>query len=261
MKRYNSLNFAFVLLLSAMVFSCKKIIKVNLNTSSPRYVVEANITDKPGPYLVMITKSVNFDQDNVYPTVSGALVIVTDATTNQADTLKEVTPGNYNTSSIAGVPGHTYRLYINAAGNVFKASSTMPMAVTLDSLYTQTSAFGGTHPQLVPVYTDPATPGNYYHFMEYKNDTESDNVIIRNDNLVNGQVNKLPIGGDDLIPGDSLALYLECIDSAIYQYYYSLQQTENQSAATPANPLTNITGGALGYFSAHTSSFRSIIIQ
>ena len=260
MRPYIIVNLAFLILLLTVFSACRKVIQVNLNSTSPRYVVGGNVTNQPGPYLVTITRSINFDQDNVFPTVSGAVVVITDVTANLADTLVETTPGNYYTHIITGTSGHTYRLYVNAAGNIFTASSTMPAPVTLDSLYTQPSPFRGNHPQLVPVYTDPVALGNYYHFLEYKNDTESDAVLVRNDALINGQVVKQPIGGDNLTPGDSVVLYLECIDSAIYQYYYSLEQTKNQNSATPANPLSNIAGGALGYFSAHTSSSKKIAI-
>jgi len=254
-----------LLLLSVVTFSaCKKVINVNLNSTSSRYVVEGNVTDQAGPYVVTITKSINFDQDNVWPTVSGAIVVITDVTAGQVDTLTETTPGNYNTHIIAGISGHKYLLYVNAANNIFTATSIMPAAVTLDSLYTQPNPFGGKHPELVPVYTDPALVGvnyHYYHFTEYKNDTESSNIIVRNDALINGRVVNQPIGGDDLNTGDSVALYLECIDSGVYQYYSTLNQTENQNSASPSNPLSNLTGGALGYFSAHTSSLKTLIVQ
>ena len=263
MRPYNFLNLAFLILLLAAFSACKKVINVNLNSTSSQYVVEGDVTNQPGPYLVTITKSINFYQDNVWPTVSGAIVVITDITTGQIDTLVEATPGNYNTHIITGTPGHTYQLYVNAANNIFTASSTMPAVVTLDSLYTQPSPFGGKHPQLVPVYTDPALVGNnyhYYHFTEYKNDTESSSILVRKDNLINGQVIKQPIGGDDLNQGDSVAIYMECIDSGVYVYYSSLNLTNNQNLATPANPLTNLTGGALGYFSAHTSSLKTLIV-
>ena len=261
MRSYKISGLVYLLLLLVSFSACKKVIKVNLNATSPRYVVQGNIDNQAGPYSVTITRSVNFDQDNVFPAVSGAIVVVTDVTANQVDTLTEATPGSYNTHIITGIPGHTYALYINAAGNTFTASSTMPQVVTLDSLYTQPSAFGGSHPELVPVYTDPVALGNYYQFVQVKNDTVTDNINIRNDMLINGQMIKQPIRGNDLNPGDSVAVYLECIDSAMYQYYYSLAQTENQNSATPANPLSNIKGGALGYFSAHTYSMKSVIVQ
>ncbi len=247
------------ILFSTVFFSCQKVVNINLNASSPRYVVEGNVTNLPGPYLVKITKSVNFDQDNIFPTVSGALVLLTDNTAGLADTLKETSPGNYQTVSLNGIPGHKYQLYINANNNVFTASCTMPALVTLDSLYTQKSSVRGNRSQLIPVYTDPIAHGNYYHFKEFKNDSETSSESIRNDNLINGQVIKEPVGGG-IASGDRIVLILECIDSAMYQYYYTLGQTKNQNSATPANPLSNIKGGALGYFSAHTSSSKSVVV-
>lgn len=264
MKTHKIIRLAYLVFAIAAFSACKKVINVNLNSTAPQYVVEGNVLNLPGPYLVSITQSINFGQDNVWPTVSGAIVVIKDLTANQVDTLTETSPGNYNTHIINGIPGHTYQLYVNAAGNIFTASSTMPGFITLDSLYTQASPFGGTHPQLVPVYTDPPLIGtnyHYYHFVEYKNDTESSDVIARSDALINGQVVKQPIGGDELNIGDSVALYMECIDSATYTYYSTLNQTENQNSATPANPLSNLTGGALGYFSAHTSSFKTLIVN
>ena len=254
--KLSSIGSLIIVLIAASVTSCKKVISVDLNAASPRYVVEANITDQPGPYLVKITRTVNFDADNIYPAVSGAVVRITDNTTGQIDTLKETSPGNYNTTALTGTPGHKYQLYINASNNIFNATSAMPLAVTLDSLYTQPSTFGRSI-SLVPSYTDPATKGNYYHFTEYINDTISKNVFIRNDNLINGQVMKQTLG-NGLRPGDFVVLSLECVDSVTYQYYYTLRLTENQNAATPANPQTNLSGGALGYFSAHTSSTKSV---
>ena len=259
MKLMKHKHIVYLTLLSAAFCSCKKVIKINLNSSAPRYVVEANVTNLPGPYLVTITKSVNFDQDNIFPAVSGANVVITDNTAGSVDTLKETSPGNYNTSVTTGIPGHTYQLHISTNGIVFTATSTMPPLVTLDSLYAQLSSFRGNRYQLVPVYTDPVSTGNCYHFSEVKNDTLTNNVSVRNDNLVNGQVIKQPIGGG-LQSGDHVTLTLECIDAAVYHYYSTLQQTNNQNSATPANPISNIMGGALGYFSAHTSSTRSIVV-
>jgi len=259
MKMVKSLRIFFIVFFLSSFCACQKVIKIDLNSSAPRYVVEGNVTNLPGPYLVTITKSVNFDQDNVFPTVSGALVLITDYTSGLADTLKETSPGNYQTTLLNGIPGHKYQLYINANSNVFTSSCIMPAFVALDSLYTQKSSFRGDKSQLIPVYTDPITKGNYYHFKEIKNDTENNSEAIRNDNLINGQVVKQPVEGG-LNSGDRVTLIFECIDSAMYQYYYTLGQTKNQNSATPANPLSNIKGGALGYFSAHTSDSKSIVV-
>jgi hypothetical protein len=49
-----------------------------------------------------------------------------------------------------------------------------------------------------------------------------------------------------------------CIDKNVYNYFFSLLQVTGNNggfqSASPDNPITNISGGALGYFSAHTVS-------
>ncbi len=245
--------------------SCQKVITLNLQNVASKYVIEANVTDQPGPYTVTITKSVSFTQDNIYPTVSGAIVVIKDVTANATDTLKETTPGNYVTQTLVGVPMHQYSLYVNAANNIFTASNIMPQHVTMDTLYAQLSGFRGNNYEVVPVYSDPTPFGNYYHFVEVKNDTVMPSIYIRNDELINGRLINTPLGGGGnggsrIAPGDIVNIYLECIDSAIYQYYYGLQQSENQNSSSPANPISNISGGCLGYFSAHTSSYGTIVI-
>ena len=66
--------------------------------------------------------------------------------------------------------------------------------------------------------------------------------------------------GGRLQSGDLAIIQLESIDSAMYQYYYSLNQVTDQNSATPANPQSNIKGGALGYFTVHTASRRQIVV-
>ena len=254
-----------LLIIAASISSCQKVITVNLKNAPAQYVIEGNVTDQPGPYTVTITKSVNFTQDNIYPTVSGATVVITDNTSLVSDTLKETTPGNYTTSHLVGIPGHQYALYVSSGSNIFKSKCTMPAPVNMDSLHAQPSAFRGNNFQIVPVYTDPVATGNYYHFVEVKNDTVMPTVYIRNDQLINGRIINTPLnggdsGGSSIQPGDMVQLYLECVDSAIYQFYYGLQQSENQNSASPADPVSNISGGCLGYFSAHTSSAKTIFI-
>jgi Domain of unknown function (DUF4249) len=259
------------LYIAAVVFccsSCQKVINIDLNSSSPQYVIEGNIYDHASPYTVKISRSVNYDQDNMFPAVSGAIVVVRDTTAAITDTLTETAPGTYqtNNASLVGTSGHTYSLFVQASGNIFTAVSTMPVRIPMDSMYDTHSLFGRNY-SIVPVYKEPITKGNYFHFIEYINDTENKAIYVRNDNLIaGGQTVQLPLqgggaNGKAVQLGDNVLLYMECIDSAMYQYYFTLTQTTNQNSATPSNPQSNIKGGALGYFSAQTSQSRSIVVQ
>ncbi|PQJ12895.1 DUF4249 domain-containing protein [Flavipsychrobacter stenotrophus] len=254
----------YIVAIASFIFpSCQKVIHIDLNSADPKYVVEGNISNQAGPQTIKLSKTVSFESSNVFPAVSGALVTVTDATAGITDTLQEGAAGYYTTISMTGVPGHTYQLYVKSDSKVFTSTCTMPLPVTLDSLYISKSVFGNTRGAIV--YTDPAVTGNYYYFAEYKNSVLTNNVYIRSDELRNGQVidQVLSRGGgeSELKTGDYLTIAMQCIDSAMYQYYFTLQQTKNQNAATPSNPQSNIVGGALGYFSAHTVSSKSVLVN
>lgn len=263
MLRYTAF---FILLIS--VTSCQKVIKVNLNGSDPQYVIEGNVTDLTDTQTVTISRSVNFSETNQFPQVTGAIVTITDETAGVTDTLKEVHPGTYKTSKMTGISGHAYHLYINANGRVFTAVSTMPNPVAIDSIGTEKSVFGGDDLYAKPYYTDPIEEGNRYRLTQSVNRKKIKGWDIRSDEVTNGQTAKFPLfydTDDDQNPkinvGDSIFVTLQTIDQKVYDFYRTLEQTMSQNSTTQANPLTNIAGGALGYFSASTVRETGAIVK
>ena len=75
---------------------------------------------------------------------------------------------------------------------------------------------------------------------------------------------RIPVADDiTLEPGDSVKVILESIDKNVREYFRLLRQLNNQNgieSAPPANPATNITGGALGYFNAHSEKKKLLIV-
>jgi len=62
-----------------------------------------------------------------------------------------------------------------------------------------------------------------------------------------------------LAVGDSVKVEMQCIDQGTYQYFNTFREASGgQTNVTPANPVSNISNNALGYFSAHTSRYRAI---
>jgi hypothetical protein len=256
MKFSTAASFALLIL---SLSGCKKVIHLPLHSSDAQFVIEGNVTNQPGPCSVKISMSGNYDGNNDFPKVSGALVVITDNDV-LSDTLSETSPGTYITSHIVGVPGHTYQLYVNTSGKVFTASSKMPMPVNIDSVYaTSIPTPQGAQTATFPVYTDPAERGNFYHFVQYINGVVSKDVYVLNDEYLNGTIVQTPLISEDKIhAGDTISVCLQNVDLAIYNYYFC--QSINKSVATPANPVNNITGGSLGYFSAYSASMSKSII-
>ncbi|NDC41985.1 MAG: DUF4249 domain-containing protein [Chitinophagia bacterium] len=263
------IHYTTLLALMIVTFSsCEKVIHVDLNAVNPQYVIEGNITDGPGPYRLTITKTVNFEKDNVFPGVDSALVIVTD-NTGIVDTLTNTGNGYYWTNKTVGAVGKTYTLQVKVADREFTASSTMPAPVPIDSMYSDNAiAFGDNLIFMVPIIHDPANIANYYNFRIYINNNATKGVYCTDDTYFAGQKISLtlfPDGGpntdnDRIKVGDSVRVVMESIDKPVYNYFFSLGETIGQDAASPSNPTSNISGGCLGYFSACALTSKTMLI-
>ena len=256
MKKYLPL-FAIALL----GFSCQQVIDIELNDADAALVIEANISDQPGPYTVTLTKSVSFSDPNVFPGVSGAFVTVSDDNGNM-DTLIETSAGVYVSNSFQGIAGRNYTVRVVSDGITYTANSFMPAPVTLDSLVLESSGgFGGSQYYIIPQWQDPVGTGNHYRCIEYVNG-ERVGAFLYDDAFSDGLVNGQPLLNfeTELEAGDTVRVEMQCIDPAVYLYFYSMEQTANNATAAPANPESNFDNDALGYFNAHTVSVRTVVI-
>jgi hypothetical protein len=241
-------------------------VHINLNDAAPRIVITGEVTNAAGPYMVTLSKTISFDADNVFPPVSGAVVVIS-GPGGLTDTLAETTGGNYTTHNWQGLPGSTYSLFVLAEGQEYRATSTMPQPVAFDSLgfYREKTIGNKTHILALPYYQDPPGTGNYYQFVQLVNGVQDDRVHVYDDRLTDGKYSNRPLRGNDslLQVGNNVTVYMYCIDKPVYDYFNTLDNITNintfQSAA-PANPITNLSNGALGYFSAHTISSKQAIV-
>jgi hypothetical protein len=49
------------------------------------------------------------------------------------------------------------------------------------------------------------------------------------------------------------------VDQGVYTYFYTLNQNTGRNSGAPANPVSNITNGALGYFNAYSVTTKKFI--
>ena len=250
--------------------SCQKVINVDLNNATPHIVIEGLITDGPGPYNVIISKSGSYFNQPVLPPVSGAVVIISD-NVGTIDTLDEMKPGIYFTSKTLGIPGHTYTLKVISEKNVYMGTSTMHSHVRIDSLglvktLTQHIGFGGDVRSNINVsihcyFKDPVEK-NFYRIKVITNDSiRMGEYRLYDDQYTNGQETDLRVGG--AVAGDTDVIELFSLDNQTYEYYRTLEDLLNTNpifGSTPANPNTNLDNGALGYFGAAAISSQTIRI-
>lgn len=225
--KYKILSLALLVIISLMT-GCQKVIDFSFHDAPAKYVIEGNVTNLPGPYQVSIGTTQNVQADYAFNGVSQANVTIRDNAGN-SETLKEVQPGIYQTLSLAGVEGRTYYLTINFGSNNFTSTSIMPYQVNLDSVYTvQVYNFSKMVIAAVPEFTDPPQMGNSYRFNETVNGLLDKTLFSQNDEFTNGRVNTFSLLNPDpdstLHVGDHLSVEMQCIDSAVYKYWYSVGQ-------------------------------------
>jgi hypothetical protein len=145
----------------------------------------------------------------------------------------------------------------------------MPQTVNLDTLLVEELAGPHSSGKIIQAqYSDPAGVANFYRFTLSVNNIDKELIIINDDRLQDGQLITRPVPHPSqrtvsINSGNTVKVELHAIDENVYEYFRTLNQTEAQGhsgSATPANPLTNIANGALGYFSAHTVRTKTIVI-
>lgn len=243
----------------AVIVSCKKVIQVDLKNAPSRIVIEGEITNTAIFPRVRISRSVNFSALNSYPPVSGARVRLTDSSNGLSALMQETDSGVYTSRVFGGVPRHVYQLEVTVDGKTYNATSRMPVPVPLDSV-TFASNTDLSNKQAINAivnFQDPVGPGNYYEFTESVGGRVLPNVFVFEDRLSDGRYIKHPLFNDSsyLQKGDTLLLTMNCVDKNVYEYFLTMASVtgnNNFQTLTPANPITNISNGALGYFSAHT---------
>jgi hypothetical protein len=263
-KLHQPTIFFTIVAFAMLLLSCKKVIQIDFNNSGNLLVIEGNVVNTTSTQTVKISKSVNITDLSNFPAVSGATVTITSE--GRVYTLREQTPGIYLTSSLRGQPTKNYQLNVVADGKTYTASSTMPAQVKLDSLNLNiTTIVNKDYQSAMAYYTDPATIANYYRFILTVDGVVSKNYFVYDDNLTNGRVVNRDLRDNDLnlVTGDVVNVQMQCVDKNVYQYWNGLSQNESRGGAstTPANPESNISNGALGYFSAHTVQDKQFVVR
>ena len=262
MIRFFKIGVLVIFTLSA----CEEIIKIDLQGTDPRIVIEGSISDSPGPYRVTLTKTTDYFDPSDYPAVTGATVVISDDL-GSLDTLVETDQGVYETTTIMGDYSRTYTLDVTAEGKKYSASARLPERIDIDSIqleyYPETYYYEEAY-WLHCHFTDPRDTANFYRVKVFKNDTLDKNIYGIDDKFIDGNPVDLFVWGDSFVPGDTAILELVAMDAQVYDYFLTLANLRysggDGSYSTPANPNTNLSNDALGYFGAFAIARDTIII-
>jgi hypothetical protein len=265
-----SINLFAYGLLFVILSSCEKVVDLDLRNDTGELVIEGAINDQTGVQTVRLSENVPFSTTNIYPPVTGAVVNVS-VNSGNSYAFTESAAGVYTSNAVTGISGQTYKLSVVTKDGSFKASSVMPSLVKLDSITSRKDIFESDEDnRIISVhYQDLAGVPNQYRFVVHINDVLVKRVLVNDDQFSDGRKVVLDLEFDDddikVSPGDKVTVEMQCIDKPVFTYWYSLasQQTSDGpgGSVTPSNPPTNITPKVFGYFSAHTSELKTIVIR
>lgn len=256
-----------IALIACLLTSCtKKVIELDLNNATPKYVIESFIQSGVNDFKVRVTKSTDYFSPAVPVNVSNATVTLS-SSNGTSSVLTYTEDGYYVLAAFEALAGVTYTLDLSADGNSFQGTIIMPGLVSIGSMEQQGN-------DVILKFQDPAAVENYY-WIFYQVNTgggEKQERIFYDDFAENG--NLVEIGlfirefdeNDEtfFVSGDTIHVELRSIAKETYQYFTTLEaivyNDGSPFAAAPANPVTNWSNDALGYFGAGNSAFGSFIV-
>lgn len=256
------------MLIILLLIGCEKVIDVDLNEANPEVVIEANLSNTNNLAEVMLTKTGSYFGDTPIKKIADAEVIIEDEFGSRF-ILDEVEAGLYRADEILFQEETTYQLFIDVDGEKFESSSKLNSVVLIDSLtyfYDDGFAFLDAGYVVKIYFIDPPEKNNYYRVKISENDTlknETEDLIIFDDRLIDGQSLEVTLRGVIFEPDDTVAIQLISLDEGAYEYFHTFQEliNVNPGSAAPANPTSNISNGALGYFSAWSADKKTVIIE
>ncbi len=271
MKKYILICIAAVLFLS-----CEETIELDLNQVQQLYVIDGLITNQNKQHTITVKQSVDFYQANTTPGVSDATVVVSDNEGNRWQfTHNDTLPGEYYAEvPFAGKVGNTYSLEVTIRGETFTASDELLPVTTIDSMVWVIDEEEQEDPEEegeyydILIYTkEPQETEDYYLFKFYQNDTiqnfNGTAVFFADDVLIGENIDGIE-GAEYYRKGDVARFEAYSLSRDAYVFYSDLSTVLNSDGGmfgpVPANPRTNLKGGALGLFQVSAIEVAEIVI-
>jgi hypothetical protein len=286
-----------ILLCVSMLAACEKSITIETEQQTPKLVVEGQIEAGQTP-IIVLSNSLNYFSTIDAATlnasyVHGAKVMIT--TQNKTFTLKETTvplTGGYffyyytttqsnPLTSLVGDNGKQYDLKIETGGQVYNATTTIPVhAKKIDSLWWKKAPNNEDTNKVVLMarITDPPGYGNYIRYFTRtgKDDFNPGLNSVFDDQIIDGktydiQVDRGVAKNDKLKfddygyfkKGDTATVKFCNIDKASFDFWRTWEftyQSVGNPFSSPGKVISNISNGGLGSFCGYSVQYVSLII-
>lgn len=241
MKKIGFYTIIFGTILS--LFSCEKVVQVDLPAGKPLPYVDAWITDQPGVQTIRFLKAADYMDPDPPVSITDAQIRVTDLTVDSTyPFVYKDTAYHYDAGSgVIGHIGHVYKLAILYNGQSFEAYDTLKRITTIDSItYKYKDAENGDEAGYYAKFYATDLPGatDYYWIRAFRNGLR--NYYALDMFSIDGSFNEGVSDGFDFIPpfregitsgnkpyekGDVVTVQLRSLSRPSYEF---MDEAENQ---------------------------------
>lgn len=269
--------YIIAIIFAVLLTSCEDVVQVDLDTAAPHLVISGSIQWQKGTVgndqKIKLTTTTGF-YDTTIPTVSGALVFVTNSD-NVTFTFTEETAnsGLYLCHNFIPEIDKTYVLTVVLNGQTYTATETLKSVSAITNI-TQNNegGFSGKNIEIKTYYNDPPIVDNYYLFKYKASINAIPSYDVSDDKFYQGNEFFGYYTNKDIKSGDSLVITIYGVSKRYFEYMSKLILIAQGSgggpfSTTPASIRGNIVNQtnpnnyAYGYFNVSETDVRNYTIQ
>ncbi len=283
-------NIIFLLFFTGGLFSCYKLVPVDIPPHSPELV--ANALFKAGKEIEVNISISQHIYDTLSPFDNQALVTI--RTGDNIEVLEDLGKGNYTTKQMIAISGKTYVLEVSSNGYpsiVAKDSvpETVPFRIVRFIPGAKINEDGYEYSLFEIAFSDPANTKNFYEIMgrslsvfglskvyltsddpyvlnEGDKDFYPSNILLSDELFDGKKVNLIIYAGYQKEYDKAYYIFFRCVSAAYYHYEKKLlRHMENQypdlwdGTGSPVTLFSNVENG-YGIFAAYTQQIDSVSI-
>jgi len=254
------LFYIYTLLTLVCLSSCEDKIDLDIPQAAAKIVIVGDLDNIDAFQEIRISSTVPISNSSGNSGIDDAEVTVTRADNQLVYRFTPSGNGLYTHRTFLPVEGRTYHLKVVVQGQEYTSTSTMPVYVPVDSIGLKKNDFFGE--EFISVnfrFQDPLDVENAYKYKMAKFDDPFRFISAYNDKFNDGLSVEHSVFDRDyeIELGDRVSIIRTCIDKNVYHYFSDLQSL-NPGSLAPANPRSNISNQALGYFSVGSARLYQV---
>ena len=277
----NLLNTFILIGIAGLLVSCEETITLDLDQTASKVVIEGLVTNETGKSYVKISKSTDFYQTGSTERITNAVVKLNNDRGEEVifahnPSGEKKQEGLYfASSSFKGEIGRTYNLSVSIGSQTYEAQDELFAVTKIDSLGYGVNDTEQEDPEIEGKFyetllftKEPSETKDYYLFKFYRNDTldysNDTDVYFTNDEGIDEKIDGFPSPVYYSLK-DTATVEMYSISRNAFLFFSDMSNLLNGDGGMfsppPANPRTNWSNGALGFFQTSAVSRETIIIK